>query len=216
MKENYIIRNETPEDWREVEELTRNAFWNKYVPGCNEHYLAHVMRSHPDFIPELDFVIECGGKIIGSIMYTKAKLTDEQGIQKPVLSFGPISVHPDYQRKGYGRLLIEHSSEKARELGYDLTVIMGDPSNYIPYGFKSCKRYNICLANGAYPSSMLVKELRENSLDGRKWFFTESELYDIDREKAEDYDKHFKSMKKEYRTSQELFYINSHSVMEDE
>lgn len=106
-KEEYSIRNEQTKDFREVEELTRKAFWNVNVPGCSEHYLAHVMRNHPDFIPELDFVIEKGNRIIGNIMYTKAKLTDEKNREKEILTFGPLSILPGFQRKGYGKALLE-------------------------------------------------------------------------------------------------------------
>ena len=62
-----IIRKETPHDYRAVETMTRNAFYNIYVPGCIEHYLVHTMRSHEDFIPELDFVLELDGQVIGNM-----------------------------------------------------------------------------------------------------------------------------------------------------
>ena len=101
----FRIRRETQEDYRRVEELTRRAFWNLYVPGCSEHYLAHILRDHADFIPELDLVAELEGSIIGNIMYTKASLTDEDGTEKPILTFGPISVLPEYQRQGCGKAL---------------------------------------------------------------------------------------------------------------
>ncbi len=90
-EEEYSIRNEQTEDLREVEELTRKAFWNLNVPGCNEHYLVHVMRNHPDFIPELDFVLEKDNHIIGNVMYTKAKLVDEKNREKWILTFGPLN-----------------------------------------------------------------------------------------------------------------------------
>ena len=120
----FRIRRETQEDYRRVEELTRRAFWNLYVPGCSEHYLAHILRDHADFIPELDLVAELEGSIIGNIMYTKASLTDEDGTEKPILTFGPISVLPEYQRQGCGKALIEASFRKAAELGYDVVVKM--------------------------------------------------------------------------------------------
>ena len=97
------IRNETEADYQIVEEVIRKAFYNVYRPGCTEHYLAHVMRGHEDFIPELDFVAELEGKAIGNIMYTKAWLRDEKGNEKEILTFGPISVLPEYQRMGYGK-----------------------------------------------------------------------------------------------------------------
>ena len=125
------IRNERETDYKIVEDITRKTFYNVYVPGCMEHYLVHIMREHEDFIPELDFVIELDGQIVGNIMYTKAKLTDEDGTEKEIVTFGPVSILPKYQRKGYGKMLIEHSLKRAAELGYEAVVIMGSPANYV-------------------------------------------------------------------------------------
>ena len=95
------IRREEPTDYERVEEITRKVFWNLYVPGCYEHYLVHIMRSHEDFVAELDFVIEVDGQVIGNIMYTKARLVDEAGEEKNILTFGPVSILPEYQRMGH-------------------------------------------------------------------------------------------------------------------
>lgn len=208
-----IIRKETEKDFRIVENITRNAFWNVNVPGCDEHYLAHIMRDHEDFIPELDLVIELNGKVIGNVMYTGSKLIDELGNIKQILTFGPISIQPEYQRKGYGKALLEHSFKKAAELGFDVIVIFGNPVNYVSRGFKSCKKYNICLDNGTYPAAMLVKELKARALDGRKWFYHESSAYNIDGEKAREFDGQFEKKEKKHTPSQEEFYIHSHSVI---
>lgn len=97
------IRNEKESDYQAVEDMTRKAFYNLYVPGCIEHYLVHIMREHEDFIPELALVIERDGRVIANIMYTKAKLIDTDKNEKQVLTFGPISVLPEYQRQGYGK-----------------------------------------------------------------------------------------------------------------
>lgn len=207
----YNIRNEQTKDMREVEELTRKAFWNLNVPGCNEHYLVHIMRNHPDFIPELNFVLEENNIIIGNVMYTKAKLMDENGYEKQILTFGPVSVLPEYQRMGYGKLLLEYSFEKAKELGYDTIVIFGNPDNYVSRGFKSCKKYNVCIKNDYYPAAMLVKELKEGCLEGKKWCYKESDVYDIDDKEVEKFDSDFEEMEKKYKPSQEEFYIHSHS-----
>ena len=118
MEEGIHIRNEETADYGKVEKITREAFYNLYVPGCTEHYLVHIMREHEDFIPELDFVLERNGEVIGSIMYTKAKLADEAGNKKDIVTFGPVCIQPDYQRRGYGKMLIEHSFACAAELGY--------------------------------------------------------------------------------------------------
>ena len=133
------IRNEKETDYKLVEDITRKAFYNMYIPGCIEHYLVHIMRGHEDFIPELDFVLELGGKVIGNIMYTKAELTDEEGSKKEIVTFGPVSVLPEHQRNGYGKMLIEHSLNRAAELGYEAVVIFGSPSNYVSSGLKCCK-----------------------------------------------------------------------------
>jgi len=112
---------------------------NLYMPGCVEHYLVHVMRSHQNFVPELDLVMEVDNQVIGNIMYTKAKLVDESGQEKEILTFGPVCIMPEYQRMGYGQLLMEYSCEQAAALGYDVIVIFGNPGNYVGRGFKSCK-----------------------------------------------------------------------------
>ena len=140
---NLIIRNELESDYKAVEILTREAFWNVNTPGCNEHYLVHVLRTHEDYIPELDFVAEIDGEIVGHIIYSKAKLVDANGNTKNILTFGPLSVLPSYQRKGIGKALLNHSFTKALAMGYDMIVIFGHPSNYIARGFKSCQKYNI-------------------------------------------------------------------------
>ncbi len=215
MKKMINIRNEKETDYRRVEEITRKAFWNLYVPGCVEHYLVHIMRSHDDYIPELDFVIEVDNEVIGNIMYTKAKLIDESGKEKDILTFGPVCILPEYQRKGYGKKLIEYSFEKAAELGYDVIVIFGNPGNYVSLGFKSCIKYNVCLDNGAYPTAMLVKELKPGALDGRKWVYHQSSVLDINEQEAQRFDEGFEPLEKKYRPSQEEFYIYSHSVIRD-
>lgn len=97
---NIQIRNERESDFRQVEELTREAFWNHHVPGCDEHYLVHVLRSHPDFIAELDFVAIVDDKIVGNIMYTKAHLINEKNDKMDVITFGPVSVLPEFKEKG--------------------------------------------------------------------------------------------------------------------
>ena len=209
-----IIRNEKESDYSIVEEITRKAFYNLYIPGCIEHYLVHIMRNHEDFIPELDFVVELDGQVIGNIMYTKAKLVDESGFEKEILTFGPISVLPEYQRNGYGKLLMEHSFQEAARLGYDVIVIFGSPANYVGRGFQSCKKYNICLEDHRYPAAMMVKELKEHVLDGRKWFYYDSPVMNIDEEEARRYDDSLEKMEKKHLPSQEEFYIISHSFVE--
>ena len=214
MEKQIIIRNESPEDYTAVEKITREAFYNMYVPGAVEHYLVHIMREHEDFIPELDFVVELDGKVVGNIMYTKARLVDEQGQEKEILTFGPVSIAPEHQRKGYGKRLIEHSFQRAVELGYDTVVIFGSPSNYVSCGFQSCKKYNVCVDGGKYPAAMMVKELIPDVLDGRKWFYHDSPVMAISEEVAQRYDDTLEKLEKKWQPSQEEFYIMSQSFLE--
>lgn len=116
-QEDIIIRRETPADYAAVEDLTREAFWNVYRPGCMEHYVVHVLRRDPDFVPELDLVMERGGQLIGHILYMRAKITADDGREIPMMTFGPISIRPDLQRQGLGKRLLDYSMERAGQMG---------------------------------------------------------------------------------------------------
>ena len=214
MVKNIMIRNEKKADYEVVEKITREAFYNLYVPGCVEHYLVHIMREHEDFLPELDFVLELNGGVIGNVMYTKARLVDEDGNKKEILTFGPLCIKPEYQRQGYGKKLIEYSFERAAELGYDVVVIFGSPANYVGRGFKSCKKYDVCIEGGKYPAAMMIKELLPDTLKGHKWCYYDSPVMMISEEEALKYDDTLEKMEKEYRPSQDEFYIMSHSFVE--
>ena len=151
------IRLETPQDYREVENLTREAFWNVYRPGCTEHYVLNQYRTNPDFIPELDFVMEDDGeyqssdgeyqssdnKIIGHVMFSKAEIMLDDGDTFPSWTFGPISIHPDYKRKGYGLKLLQYALEKAKEMGIGLLCMEGNIEFYKHAGFDLASKKKI-------------------------------------------------------------------------
>lgn len=208
------IRNEEPRDYAIVENMTRNAFYNLYTPGCMEHYLVHIMRKHEDFIRELDFVLELDNEVIGYIMYTKATLTDADGEVKNIVTFGPLCIEPKYQRKGYGKLLIEHSSLKAAAMGYDTVVIFGAPSNYVSSGFVSCKKHNVCVEGDKFPAAMLVRELKPGVLDGRRWYYRDSPVMNVSMEEANAYDAALTPKERKHTATQEEFYIMSNSFLE--
>lgn len=213
MSKNIQIRNEEKTDYKEVERITRKSFYNLYVPGCHEHYLVHKMRSHKDFMPKLDLVIEVDNQIIGNIMYTETKLIDDLKEVKTILTFGPVSILPEYQRKGFGKTLMEYSFEQAISLGYDVIVIFGNPSNYVSRGFKSCKKFNVSLEDGSFPTAMMVKELSPGVLDGKKWTYYQSSVFDLDEQEAERFDDSLEKLEKKYQPSQEKFYILSNSTI---
>jgi predicted N-acetyltransferase YhbS len=201
----FDIRNENESDYREVEELTRDAFWNLYFPGCEEHYLVHKMRSHPDFVKALDFVAVSKGRIIGSILYTKSQVVDETGRVLETLTFGPLCVHPDFQRKGVGKALISRTSKLALEMGYPAIIIYGDPRNYCVNGFKNCKDFNITNKDGKHPYAMLVLELKEGIFAGHTWKLLESDVYILNPEEVEEFDKQFPPREKGFQHSQVEF-----------
>ena len=145
------IRLETPKDYREVENLTREAFWNVYRPGCTEHYVLNQYRTNPDFIPELDLVMEEDNRIIGHVMFSKAKIAldsphsqgGDGGGSFPSWTFGPISIHPDYKRKGYGLKLLQYALEKARGMGIGFICMEGNIEFYKNVGFNLASKLNI-------------------------------------------------------------------------
>jgi predicted N-acetyltransferase YhbS len=137
------IRLEQTKDYREVENLTREAFWNVYRPGCTEHYVLNQFRTNPDFIPELDFVMMEDDHIIGHVMFSKAEIMLDDGTVFPSWTFGPISIHPDYKRKGYGLKLLKYAIEKAKEMGIGLLQMEGNIEFYKNAGFDLASKMKI-------------------------------------------------------------------------
>ena len=137
------IRLEQPSDYCEVENLTREAFWNVYRPGCTEHFVLNQFRDNPDFIPELDLVMEEDGMIIGHVMFSKAELHLDDGTIRPSWTFGPISIHPDYKHKGYGLKLLNYALEKAREMGIGFLCMEGNIDFYRHAGFDIASKLGI-------------------------------------------------------------------------
>ena len=192
--DDIIIRRETPSDYDAVEHLTREAFWNVYRPGCTEHYVVHVLRKDPAFVPELDLVMERNGQLIGHVMYMRAKITADDGRELPVMTFGPISIHPDFQRRGLGKRLLDESMERARELGAGALCIEGNIAFYGKSGFVVAGTKGICY-HGEPEQEMvpyfLMKELRPGFLDGVTGVYHTPQGYYVDETKAEDFDRNF-------------------------
>ena len=185
------LRPEGPADFRAVEELTRNAFWNHHAPGCDEHYLAHILRESSDFVPELDYVAVHDGKVVGNIMYTRAKIVLDRGGEREVLCFGPLAVDPAFQGRGVGGALIERTKTLARELGYKAILIFGDPEYYSRFGFVPAERYGVGTSWGVYIISLQALELQPGALEDCEGYFEESGDYQIDPEASAAFDKGF-------------------------
>lgn len=188
MKEEIIIRLEREDEYRKVEELVRDAFWNVYRPGCNEHYILHCYRSDPNFVPEFDFVMEKNGKLIGQIMFVRSFISYSEGKQIPVMTFGPISIAPAYKRKGYGTKLLEYAMEKAKEKGVKALLITGNIDFYGKLGFEVARMKNIYYEDDVTADYLLLKVLEPNALKGISGTYKDPEGYSLPFTQKEDFD----------------------------
>lgn len=217
--ENYSIRVEEERDYSTVESLVRESFWNVYRPGCTEHYVLHRLRSNPDFIPELAFVMEADGKIIGQNVFVKAQITKSNGIAFPILTMGPICIANKYKRKGYGKILLDYSLEKAKDLGYGAVCFEGNIDFYGKSGFDYASKFGVNYAGftneketrqtaesraenevsldqtyhglpeGMAADFFLCKELKPGYLDGITGVYATPDAYFVAEENPEDFEK---------------------------
>ena len=200
-----MIRNEQPGDYRAVEEATREAFWNLYVPGCDEHYLVHKIRGIPDFIRELSFVAELNGKIVGSIFFTKSWVVGDDGLRHGTITLGPVSVLPELHNKGIGRALIEYAKQAAANLGHRAILLYGYPGYYKRLGFRHAKEFGISNPDGKYPLAHQVLELYEGALDGISGRACESGDFCTDEKAVAEFDASFHPKEKKVTPTQKIF-----------
>ncbi len=193
-KNDYTIRLEEKKDYRAVENLVRESFWNVYRPGCSEHYVIHVLRSDPAFVPELDFVMEKDGRLIGQNMFMKTVILADDGRVIEVLTMGPIGIIPDLKRKGYGKALLDHSLDKAAELGFGAVLFEGNIGFYGKSGFDYAGKFGIRyhdLPEDADASFFLCKELIPGYLDDVTGVYQTPQGYYVQDEDVENFDKEF-------------------------
>ncbi len=161
-----VIRREEERDFRAVENLTRESFWNVYRPGCTEHYVLRRFRADPAFVPELDFVMELDGCLIGQVIYVRSHIDCDDGRKLPVMTFGPISIAPEYKRRGYGKILLDYSMSRAREMGAGALLITGNIGFYGKSGFVPALTKGIRYADDPEAEYFLVRELTAGFLGG--------------------------------------------------
>ena len=198
-KNDYVIRLERKEEYRAVEELVREAFWNVYRPGCSEHYVIHVLRGDPAFVKELDFVMEQDGNLIGQNMFMRTIIEADDGRTIPVLTMGPIGITPELKRKGYGKALLDYSLEKAAETGAGAVLFEGNIGFYGKSGFDYAGKFGIRyhdLPEDADASFFLCKELILGYLDGITGVYQTPQGYYVKDEDVEAFDKGFPPRKK--------------------
>lgn len=191
---NYQIRLEKKEEQHTVENLVKEAFWNVYRPGCLEHYVLHCLRTDPAFVTELNFVLEAAGQIIGQNVFVRAQIKADDGRTIPILAMGPICIAPAFQRKGYGKKLLDYSLEKAKMLGYGTVCFEGNIGFYGKSGFTFAREFGIRyhgLPAGADDSFFLCKELLPGYLHGVTGEYAPPQVYLVDPQQAEVFDKNF-------------------------
>lgn len=200
-----MIRRTEARDYRETEYLTREAFWNVYRPGCDEHLILHNKRKDPDFVSELDCVLEEDGRIAAHIMYCRSGYTTDEGEKIDMVLFGPVSVRPDRQGCGLGSAIIRHTMELARDMGFGAVIISGNPAYYRRFGFVPAARYGIyCdgMDRTADQSFLMVAELREGYLPGKPGVYRDPDGYAVDDGELEAFEVQFPPKKKERRPGQ--------------
>lgn len=194
MKDSIIIRTEKEKEYREVENLVRESFWNVYRPGCLEHYVLHQLRKDAAFVPELDFVMEANGQIIGQNMFMKAEIQADDGRKIPIMTMGPICIAPDLKRKGYGKILLDYSLEQAKELGCGAICMEGNIDFYGKSGYRQASEFGIRyhgLTEDDDASFFLCRELIPGYLDGITGEYAPLQGYYVDEQEAEVFDKTF-------------------------
>lgn len=204
---NINIRREELNDYKIVEELAREAFWNLYFPGAAEHVAINKLRKDKDFIPELTYVIEVDDEVAGAIFYSNSKIVSKDGMEHNTISFGPVFISPKLHRIGLGRKLITHSIKQAKKLGHKAITTLGYPYHYEPYGFLGGKKYNISMIDGKFYIGLLVLPLYEGALDNISGYAMFSEALESTEEEIEAFDKTFPYKEKRIQESQKEFEI---------
>lgn len=193
-KNDCTIRLEKKEDYRAVENLVRESFWNVYRPGCSEHYVIHVLREDPAFVKELDFVMEQDGRLIGQNMFMRTIIEADDGRVIDVLTMGPICITPELKRQGYGKALLDYSLEKAAELGFGAVLFEGNIDFYGKSGFDYAGKFGIRyhdLPEDADSSFFLCKELVTGFLDGITGVYQTPQGYYVSDEEVDEFDLDF-------------------------
>lgn len=188
---NLLIKQTNPNDFTITENITREAFWNVYKPGCSEHLVLHNLRKSKSYIKELDLVAFCNDQIVGQIISTKAKVVDSLNKEYEVLCVGPLSVLPDFQKKGIGGKLMKESIKIAKRLGFRGMILFGNPDYYHRFGFRNAKEFEITTKDYQNFEPFMALELFENALTDVKGRFIEDESFNANEDELNEFEKQF-------------------------
>ena len=185
------IRNITVNEFKTTENLTREAFWNLYKSGCDEHLALNQLRRSRSYISELDLVAVLNNNLVGHIISTKATIVDPSGSVSEVLCVGPVSVLPELQGQGIGSALIRESIRVARDMGYRGMILFGNPDYYHRFGFKNADEYGITTKEGQNFEPFMALELFPGALSTVKGRFFEDKAFETDEFTLETFEKQF-------------------------
>lgn len=159
-----------------------------------KHYELNQLRDDKDFVPELDFVMEKDGRLIGQNMFMRANVKADDGRDIPIMTMGPIGILPEYKRQGYGKILLDYSLKKATAMGAGAVCFEGNIDFYGKSGFDVASKFGIRyhgLPEGEDASFFLCKELIPGYLDDVVGEYATPQGYFVDEEEAERFDKNF-------------------------
>lgn len=188
---NLLVKQTNQNDFAITENITRESFWNVYKPGCSEHLVLHNLRKSKSYIKELDLVAFYSDQIVGHIISTKAKVVDSLKKEYEVLCVGPLSVLPDFQKKGIGGKLLKESIKIAKRLGFRGMILFGNPDYYQRFGFRNAKEFEITTKDYQNFEPFMALELFENALTGVKGRFIEDESFNVNEDELNEYEKQF-------------------------
>ncbi len=155
-----MIRQATEKDYKVIYDVVKTAFASAEHADGNEQDLVNALRIGESYIPELSLVYELDGKIVGHIMFTKAMVGDTE-----VLALAPLSVLPEYQRKGIGQSLIAKGHEIAKSIGYCYSVVLGSEKYYPKAGYLPADAYGILPPFDVPRENFMACKLNDDTVD---------------------------------------------------
>ncbi|NLM87012.1 MAG: N-acetyltransferase [Clostridiales bacterium] len=192
------IREETPADYRENEELVREAFWNRYAPGATEHYVLKLLREEAGFEAWQSLVAEYEGHLIGQVLLSPAHIKGENGKVHEVLILGPVCCMNAVACRGVGSALMRAAIQAAKDHNARAIFLMGNPAYYKRFGFVPASRFGVYLPGAdrtAEAAFFMALPLYEGALSDISGTFHESPAF-ARTEGFEDYDRSFPAKQK--------------------
>ena len=192
------IRLENESDYREVENLVRNSFWNVYRPGAFEHYIVHRLRNDESFIANLAYVIECDGKIVGHINYSRGFI-DYGNEKADAVVLGPVAVDENCQNRGLGSRLISYTLELAGNEGIPFVFVIGDENYYRRFGFESASKHDLFLDGTDTDDEcpfFMIKIFDDSDIGNKMGTFHNPDVFNVSEADVEEFDRQFEYKEK--------------------